>query len=358
MVCVKESGFFLVNQMVPRVVQPGTTTSKLMIMKLSASLLLAACVAASAETEERISKRFTVQPGGTLVVDVDLGSIDVKSHDAGEVAVEVLREVNGGAKEDEEEFLAERPVTITPDGDSVRIESRAQVQGNAPARGKQRVEARYTITVPTKFNAQIKTASGAIAVSDVTGDVKAGSSAGGLNFARVHGPLDASTASGAIKVVDCEGEQQVKTSAGGIEVSGGSGSLDGKTSGGLVSVKDFRGAVQVKSAGGGINVENVAGKVDGKTSGGAIAARFASPLSGDVDLKTAGGGVTVKVPENAAFNLDAATAGGNVSSDLTVESADDGGKKTVRNRLKGPVNGGGKSVVLRSGGGSIQVKKE
>lgn len=328
-----------------------------MIMKLSASLLLAVCVAASAETEERISKRFTVQPGGTLVVDVDLGSIDVKSHDAGEVAVEVFRKISGGAKEDEEEFLADRPVTITPEGDTVRIESRAQVQGNAPARGKQRVEARYTITVPAKFNAQIKTAAGAIAVSDVTGEVKAGSSAGGLNFARVHGPLDASTASGAIKVVDCEGEQQVKTSRGGIEVSGGSGSFDGKTAAGLVSVKDFRGSVQVKSAGGGISVENVAGKVDGKTAGGAIAAKFASPLSGDVDLKTVGGGVTVQVAENAAFNLDAATAGGSVSSDLTVESADDGGK-TVRNRLKGPVNGGGKSVVLRSGGGSIQVKKE
>jgi len=328
-----------------------------MTMKLSASLLLAVCVAASAETEERISKRFTVQRGGTLVVDVDLGSVDVKSHEAGEVAVEVFRKVSGGAKEDEEAFLADRPVTITPDGDTVRIESRAQVQGNAPKGEKRRVEARYTITVPAKFNAQIKSASGAVAVSDVTGEVKVGSGAGGLNFARVHGPLDASTGAGTIKVVDCEGDQQVKTSGGGIQVSGGSGSLDGKTAAGQVSVKDFRGSVQVKSAGGGINVENVAGKVDGKTSGGAIAAKFTSPLSDDVDLKTAGGAVTVQVAENAAFNLDAATVSGNVSSDLAVDGADEG-KKAGRNRLQGPVNGGGKSVVLRSGGGSIQVKKE
>ena len=327
-------------------------------MKLSTSLLLAVCVAASAETEEHISKRFTVQPGGTLVVDVDFGSIDVKSHDAAEVAVEVFRKLSGPAKEDEEEFLADRPVTITPDGDTVRIESRAQVQGNAPSRGgKQRMEAKYTITVPAKFNTQIKTANGAIAVSDVTGEVKAGSSGGGLNFARLRGPLDAGTATGAIKVVECEGEQQVKTSGGGIEVSGGSGSFDGKTSAGLVSVKDFRGSVQVKSAGGGITVENVAGKVDGKTAGGAITARFASPLSDDVNLKTAGGGVTVQVAENAAFDLDAVTGGGSVTSELTVES-DVNGRKTVRNQLKGPVNGGGKSVVLRSGGGSIQVKKQ
>jgi len=325
-------------------------------MKLTTLLLFATCVAVCAETEEHISKRFAVQPGGTLVVDVDFGSLDVKTHDAGEVVVDVLRKITRPTKAEEEEFLADRPVTFTPEGDTLKIESRAPTRNNGPSRGKQRTEGKYTITVPTKFNAQLKTAGGAIAVSDLTGEVKAGTSGGGLSFARVRGPLAGSTPGGAIRVVDCEGEQQVKTSGGSIEVSGGSGSFDGKTAGGPVTVKDFRGAVQVKSSGGGITVENVAGKVDGKTSGGPIAAQFASPPSDEVNLATSGGGVTLRVPENSAFDLDASTSGGVVSTELSVASDEKPGKGP-RNHLKGPVNGGGKAVVLRSGGGSIQVRK-
>jgi hypothetical protein len=325
-------------------------------MKLPALLLLATCAGLVAETEERLNKQFTVQPGGTLVVDVDFGSLDVKTHEAGEVLVEVVRKITRATKAEEEEFLADRPVTFTPEGNTLTIESRAKTRGGASSRGRQKTEGKYAITLPAKFNAQLKTAGGAIAVSDLTGEVKAGTLGGGLNFARVRGALDGSTSGGAIRVVSCEGGQQVKTSGGGIEVSGGSGSFDGKTSGGQVSVKDFKGSVQVRSTGGGITVENISGKVDGKTTGGAIAARFATPPAEELNLATSGGGVTLRVPENSAFELDASTSGGGVSSELSVDSADKPGKGP-RNHLKGPVNGGGKPVVLRSGGGSIQVRK-
>jgi DUF4097 and DUF4098 domain-containing protein YvlB len=326
-------------------------------MKLPSLLLLVACVTALGETEERIQKQFTIQSGGTLVVDVDFGSLDVKAHDAGEVVVDVLRKVTRATKAEEEEFLADRPVTITPEGDTVTIQSHATSRDKPSGRGNQRTEAKYTITVPAKFNTQLKTAAGSIAVGDLTGEVKAATAAGGLSFSRVRGPLDGKTSAGAIRVTECEGEQQVKTSGGGIEVSGGSGSFDGKTSGGQVSVKDFKGAVQVKTAGGGITIENVAGKVDGKTSGGAIAARFASAPSDEVDLVTSGGGVTLRVPENSAFDLDASTVAGGVTSELSVDGAANRPGKGPRNQLKGQVNGGGKAVVLRSSGGGIQVRK-
>jgi hypothetical protein len=324
-------------------------------MKLSTLLLFAACVAACAQTEEHISKQFPVQPDGTLVVKVDFGSIDVQTHDANEVVVDVVRKITRSTKEEEEEFLADQPVTFTPEGNTLTIESHATTRDNAPSRGRQRTEGKYTITVPTKFNTQIKTA-GAIAVSGLTGQVKAATAGGALNFARLHGPLEGGTSGGTIRVVDCEGEQQVKTSGGGIEVSGGSGSFEGKTSGGPVTVKDFRGSVQVKSAGGGLTVENVTGKVDGKTSGGAITARFTSPLSDEIRLATSGGGVTFRVAENSAFDLDASASGGGVSSELSVDSDVKAGKEP-RSQLRGPVNGGGKPVVLRSGGGGIQVRK-
>jgi DUF4097 and DUF4098 domain-containing protein YvlB len=324
-------------------------------MKLAPLLLLATALTLTAETEEKLVKRFAVQPGGTVVVDVDFGSIDVSTAAANEVVVDVLRRVTRASEAEEQEFLADRPVTITPEGDTVTISSRPQApRKSSSSSGKQSTEAKYTITVPAKFNAQLKTAGGTVSASDLTGDVKAASNGGSLQFTRLHGALDGATAGGPIQVADCEGEQQVKTSGGKIDVTGGKGSFDGKTSGGPVSVKDFHGAVQVKTSGGKIVVDNVAGKVDGKTTGGGIEASFASPPSDEVNLFTSGGGVTLRVPENAAFDLDAATSGGNVNSDLAVESTG----KPSRDHLKGPVNGGGKSIVLRTTGGSIRLQKQ
>ena len=322
-------------------------------MKLSPVLLLASALAVCAETEEKITKKFTVQPGGTVVVDVDLGSIDVSTSDAKEVVVDVVRRVSRASQAEEEEFLANRPLTITPEGNTVTIHSQAQAPDPRSSGGKHRTEAKYTITVPAQFNAQLKTASGNVVVSDLTGDVKAASKGGELQFTRLHGPLDGSTSGKPIRLADCEGDQQVKTSGGPINVSGGKGTFDGKTSGGPISVKDFKGAVQIKTSGGGITVNNVTGSVDGKTSGGAITASFSSPLSDEVNLSTSGGGVTLHVAENSAFDLDATTAAGSVNSELPVNSVG----KPSRNKLKGPVNGGGKPVVLRTSAGSIHVRK-
>jgi DUF4097 and DUF4098 domain-containing protein YvlB len=322
-------------------------------MKLSLVLLLATALTVCAESEEKLVKRFGVQPGGTIVVDVDFGSIDVSTNAVSEVVVDVLRRVSRASQAEEEEFLADRPVTITPEGNTVTITSRAQAPANRSSNGKQRTEAKYTITVPAQFNAQLKTAGGSVAVSDVAGEVKAASKGGGLQFTRLHGTLDGVTSGGPISVADCEGDQQVKTSGGGIDVSGGKGSFDGKTSGGPVKVKDFRGSVQVKTSGGGITVDNVAGKVDGKTSGGGITASFASPPTDEVNLMTSAGGVTLRVAENSAFDLDASAAAGSVESELSVDATG----KPSRNQLKGSVNGGGKPIVLRTSAGSIHVRK-
>ena len=322
-------------------------------MTLSLVLLLATALALTDQTEEKITKRFPVQPGGTIVVDVDFGAIDVSTNADNEVVVDVHRRVSRGSQAEEEEFLAERPVTITPEGNTVSVLSVAQAPGKRSPGGNQRTEAKYTISVPAQFNAQLKTAGGTVAVSDLTGEVKAASKGGGLQFARLHGPLDAGTTGGAIRVVNCEGEQQVKTSGGGIDVAGGKGSFEGKTSGGPVKVKDFQGAVQVKTSGGEINIDNVTGKIDGKTSGGGITASFASPLSEEVNLMSSAGGVTLRVAENSAFDLDASTSAGSVKSELAVDSTG----KPSPNHLKGPVNGGGKPVILRTSAGSIHVRK-
>lgn len=320
-------------------------------MKLGSILLLTSSLAAFAATEETLNKRFAVQPGGKLIVDVEFGAIEVGTNATSEVTADVWRKITRRNKADEEDYLREHPVTFTQDGNNVTIRSRSEKR-NSLWNGRNRAEGKYIIRVPAQFAAQLKTSGGGIEVNDLTGEVKSDTSGGGLKFARLHGPLNGGTSGGGIRVTDCEGALKVNTSGGGIEVSGGSGSLDGDTSGGPVTVKNFKGPAKVGTSGGGITIEKVTGSVKGDTSGGGITAVLTSPVE-EVDLSTSGGGVTLRVPENAAFNLDAETSGGSVSSDLPVTVVG----KLTSNRIKGAVNGGGKTVMLRSSGGGIHVKK-
>lgn len=309
-------------------------------------------LAVQATTEEQINKKFTVKPGGTVVVDIDFGGIEVGTNATSEVIVDVWRKVGRSSKSAEEKFLKDNPVNFSQDAETVTISSKSKSRSGWSFMGRNSNEAKYKITVPANFNARLGTAGGGIEVDDLTGDVKSHTSGGGLHFARLHGPLNGDTSGGGIYVKDCEGKLKINTSGGGIDVAGGAGSLVGDTSGGTVSVKGFHGPVHVETSGGGIRIEGATAKVEGSTSGGSIHAELVGPVSDTVKLETSGGGITLRVPANAAFDLDAETSAGGVSSDLPVAAVG----KRQHEHLKGPVNGGGKTVWLRSSAGSIHVK--
>jgi hypothetical protein len=322
-------------------------------MKLSALLLLFAFTALAA-TEEQINKAFPAAPGGSLVVDVDTGSIDVSTNAApGGIAVDVWRKVTRKNKDAEEKFLRENPVQFLPEGNTLTV--RCRTRGNNLWFGNwaNRNEAKFTIHVPAQFNARLNSSGGPIEVSGLAGSVNANTSGGALRFTRLRGPLNGGTSGGPIRVENCEGAIKVDTSGGGIEVTGGGGSLEGQTSGGGVAVRNFGGPASVETSGGGMTIENVIGRVKASTSGGPINAVLPSPIPGDVSLSTSGGGVTVKVPGNAVFDLDAETFGGGVRCDLPVTVQG----QIEHGRLKGVVNGGGPAVVLRSSGCPIHIQK-
>jgi hypothetical protein len=322
-------------------------------MKLTALLWLTTSLAALAATEEKLNQTFAVQPGGKVIVDVDFGELDLKTNAACTVTVDVWRKVTRSKPADEAAFLQDCPVTFTQDGNTVTIRSHRKTKTQWTWGGKNRTEGKYTLAVPAQFAAQLNTAGGSISVQDLTGEVRAGTSGGGLHFARIHGSLAGNTSGGGIEVSDCEGKIKIDTSGGGISVSGGGGEVAGKTSGGGVSVKSFAGPAHVETSGGGITIVNVAGKVDGSTSGGPINVTLSAPLAGPVKLSTSGGGVTVRAPETAAFQLDAETSGSGVTCDLPITL--DGKKQP--DRMKGAVNDGATSVWLRSSGGGIHVKR-
>jgi DUF4097 and DUF4098 domain-containing protein YvlB len=322
-------------------------------MKLALVLLLTGSVTLFAQTEERTQKQFSVRPGGKLILQVPFGSVEVSTNSANQVTVDAYRKVSRRTKAEEADFLREYPVTFSQNGDVVTVESPRERAVKQLWRGRQRNEARYTITVPSDFDTQIRTAGGTITVRNLTGKCEATTSGGNLTLTGLNGPLRGSTSGGRIQVADCTGKIHVRTSGGGIELSGGSGDLDASTSGGSIKVSDFQGPAHVSTSGGGITLENVTGAIHGSTSGGSISGTFTSAVRAPVQLKTSGGGITFRAPAQSAFDLDASTSGGGVSSELPVTVVG----KAGRAHLQGSVNGGGKTVLLRTSGGSIRVLK-
>jgi hypothetical protein len=314
------------------------------------SLLIALAVSVSALTEENVNVTRDAKPGGKLLVDVDFGTIDVAPGDNDKVVVNASRKISASSKEKESEYFASAPITVTTDGTTVVV--RARRGKDWDEEGQVCNDARYSIHVPSNFDAELKTEGGAITTTNLTGKVKAYTNGGDMKFSLLHGPIKAETDGGEIEVSGCEGKIEIETSGGRIEATGGSGSLRATTSGGTIKIENFNGDANVESAGGQLALANVHGKLDAETAGGFISAKLPSPVVGDVRLETGAGAIEVIVPHDAALTIDAETSIGSVRSDLPIASRTRGDNDGI----KGTINGGGKSLHLRSGAGSISIK--
>ena len=103
---------------------------KLIVLKPTLAFLLINSIAAVAATEEKLHQQFPVQPGGTVVAEVDFGSINVSTNATSEVVVDVWRKIGRKKKADEEAFLRENPVKLTQDGNTVTIRSHGRASSS------------------------------------------------------------------------------------------------------------------------------------------------------------------------------------------------------------------------------------
>lgn len=304
-----------------------------------------------ATSTDSFQKRVPAAPGGKLVVDVDFGRIEVRTHDGDEVSVEASRTVTLRSEAQEMQFLADRPISLTENDGVVSLRSRKP--GGWKWLFGSKLEANYVIQVPVAFAATLETRGGGIQVTGLKGTVRAKTSGGGLRFSTIQGDVHGHTSGGTIAAVGCDGDIVLETSGGTIDVSGGSGSVQADTSGGSIRIRAFQGNAHAETSGGSITLDRVKGGLKASTSGGSIQASLNGPVSDEVELETSGGSITFRVAEGTAFELDAETSGGGVKSEFTVESE----RKRKRSQVRGLVNGGGKLVTLRTSGGSIHVRK-
>ncbi len=307
---------------------------------------------AAATTEDVINKTFDAGDQDQLLVDAGPSRVDVRPSGDSKAYVIITRRVTDSDEEAERDILAKDEVTVTQDGDTVRV--KVSVPKTWFARGPRR-DYSIEVKVPARFSAEIDASGGSLLIEGLEGEIDADTSGGSIQLRHLPGAVKANTSGGGITLVDCTGGVRAETSGGDVDSANGRGRTVLRTSGGSIWVQNHTGDIELSTSGGGIRVRGVDGAVSAHTSGGGIEAAFKAGLNGDCDLETTGGSIRVELPESAALEIDAATTGGSVTTELPGFRPETSGG--LFGKVKGPVNGGGPLLKLRTTGGSIRIAK-
>ena len=263
--------------------------------------------------EDGRTKSFTVGKGGTLEVTVDGGDIRINVWDKSEVLVKTE-----GLDESDLKRLE-----MTQSGNDVRVELRSRW-------GSHSGHARFEITVPSQYNANVHTAGGDIDVrGTLNGTVKGSTSGGDVTLGNVtSGRVDLSTSGGNMRTGDIQADIRLSTSGGDIELGNVGGEASVNTSGGNIRVKSIGKSLKANTSGGNIEIGDVGGEAKVSTSGGNIDVRKVtgsatlSTAGGDIELGGASGSVKAHTSGgdlklmNITGSIDASTSGGDVVAEL------------------------------------------
>ncbi len=306
---------------------------------LSCLTLVLSAAAADARTEQHT---FDVRSGGTLELNTDRGRIEVATDSGSKVRCEVRIE---GSQADR------FSVDFSQQGDRVRVDGDYDGKslwgwgGNHP-----KVE--FLITVPRRFNLDLRTSGGSIKIADLDGEVSAKTSGGSLRLGNIRGTVLGKTSGGSIELQGSEGDADLSTSGGSIRIGDVDGRVLASTSGGSIVIAQARGTVEAETSGGSIRVDEVQGDISASTSGGSVTAYISQQPAGDCRLTTSGGHVQVYLAPGIAVDLDARASGGKVQSDFEVR-----GGQATKTSLSGEIGGGGPKLYLRSSGGGVSIER-
>lgn len=306
---------------------------------LPATMLALVSLFASAADAGTVSKSFEVAPGGQLVVDSDLGSIQVRSGSGSRVEVEIT---TSGSAEGKFE------PSFSQDGNRVTV--LGKYQGNRWLSWFSQPRVEIVARVPERFDVNLETSGGSITVDDLEGEVRSRTSGGSLNFGNIRGPVTGDTSGGSIQLDGSVGSADLNTSGGSIRIGDVDGDVRAETSGGSIRIERARGSVDAETSGGSIRVQEVMGAIRASTSGGGIEATLSQQPDGDCRLTTSGGGITARLAPDLDLDLEAHASGGGVSTDLSIDA-----ESRSRGTLIGQMNSGGPELYLRTSGGRIKI---
>jgi DUF4097 and DUF4098 domain-containing protein YvlB len=265
---------------------------------------------------EREEKHFAVTGKADVVLSTFDGSIEIRPWDKPEV--QVVIEKRGRDKD----AVSVIDVHVDQKGNHVEVTVTEPKRDRAFGFHFNNFRsAKLIVSLPASSDVGAKSGDGSIDVERVTGRLELRSGDGSIRGRQLGGDVNAHTGDGSIKLDGVAGTLVVDTGDGNIDVRG-------KLTG-----------VRARSGDGTVMIHAESG----------------SAPSGDWDITTGDGSVTLEVPEGFGAELDAHTGDGSIRMhDITLSNVTgEIGKRSVRGRL-GP---GGRAVRVRTGDGSITLKR-
>lgn len=253
--------------------------------------------------------------GRRLELSVIASDVEVRAWDGDQIRVEAIQ--HGGSRGD-------LKVDVEQSGDTVRV---TEAAGSMFCLFCSR-SVTYRVDVPASVAAEIKTTSGNIEVTGLSGAVSLSSTSGDVRAEELTSGLIVNTASGDVVLSDIAGKLQVDTISGDVQLSDGrvEPASVNTTSGG-VELEGVVGALQVGTVSGDItvhdagaitlNLSSTSGEID-YAGGLAAGASSVSTISGDINLR---------LPEESAFKLEASSVSGEISD--AFNTADAGASDTT-----------------------------
>lgn len=246
---------------------------------------------------ERDEKHFAVSGKPDVALATFDGSIEIRPWDKADV--QVVIEKRGRDKDD----VAGIEVRAEQHGNRIEISVVEPHRDRGFNLHFHRRSARLIVSVPAASDVAAKSGDGSIDIESVSGHVQLRSGDGSIRGRLLGGEVEADTGDGSIR-------------------------LDGKLT-----------ALKVHTGDGSVTVRAESG----------------SSPSADWDIVTGDGSVTLEIPDGFGAELDAHTGDGGIRMrDVTVSNVTGTiGRNTVRGRL----GDGGKAVRVRTGDGSITLKR-
>jgi len=326
-----------------------------------------------ATAERTVELERPLEAGSTLAVSTASGSIDVAGQEAS--AAHVVATIRAHAASDEEAQELAEQVTVRFEQSGSKVEVKAD---RPRRRGRQSISISYQIVVPRQTHILCGSASGALGLTNLTGDVDAHTASGSIDATHIQGTVKLRSASGSVRCEDVQGgDVHLGSAGGGVRFSDGSeigvcdmhaasGSVETRrieadsiklrSASGSVTLTDARAqAVDLHSSSGRTTAEQIdCSRLKAESISGSVSVVFAPSTPGDIvaEMTSGSGSVNVTVPPSFAGRVDLAVGSGSIHTDLplTIQG------KMSKKHLTGSIGDGTGSLSARTTSGSIRVR--
>ncbi len=295
----------------------------------AAALLATTAYAPRAGASDWPTKTYTISGRANVRIETNDGSVRVSTSDAKEVQFSVQYEG----------YELDKNLHIESHQSGDQVELVARVMGHwgfswGVGRGRR---LHIEVRMPKDADLNAHTGDGSVEASSINGNVTVETGDGSIRANTLTGTIDLHTHDGSINVDTLKGDIRLHTGDGSIEAR----ELDGK-----LDADSGDGHVKIAGRFDGLNVKTGDGSVDTRVLSG-------SKMGSSWNIRTGDGSVDLSLPSDFQANIDASTGDGHISVGLPVTI-----EGTFKNsELHGKMNGGGQSLTVHTGDGSIRLSK-